>query len=368
MNLFQRGRLVASTLSFALIVALMVGAFQMGARYALAQPEDETQAQVQRELGTFARLAKQLKPSVVNISVVKQRRFALENPFLDVEPSSGQGSGVIISPDGYVLTNHHVVAERGEVRVTLMDDTELKATLVGTDPNTDLALLKLTADRPLPAARLGDSKALEVGDWVMAIGNPFGLEATVTVGVLSGTGRTIGASPYDDFLQTDAAINPGNSGGPLFNTAGEVVGINTAILPAGQGIGFAVPINLAREVVEQLKQQGKVVRGFVGIGIAPITAEVREKLSLPADQRGALVASIIPGGPAEQAGAQVQDVVTEINGRAVESDRDLLNQIAATPVGSTADLNVLRDGRQVTLKVSVAERPEQVRNRVRMHR
>ncbi|GMU51146.1 MAG: hypothetical protein AMXMBFR33_02920 [Candidatus Xenobia bacterium] len=368
MNPIQRGRLVASTLSLVLIVGLMLGAFQLGARYAVAQPKDETQAQVQRELGTFARLAKQLKPSVVNISVVKQRRFALENPFLDAEPSSGQGSGVIISPDGYVLTNNHVVAERGEVRVTLMDDTELKATLVGTDPNTDLALLKLSADRPLPAARLGDSKAMEVGDWVMAIGNPFGLEATVTVGVLSGTGRTIGASPYDDFLQTDAAINPGNSGGPLFNTAGEVVGINTAILPAGQGIGFAVPINLAREVVEQLKQQGKVVRGFVGIGIAPITAEVREKLSLAPDQRGALVASVIPGGPAEQAGAQVQDVVTGINGRAVDSDRDLLNQIAATPVGSTADLNVLRDGRQVTLKVSVAERPEQVRNRVRVRR
>lgn len=355
MNLYsQRGRLLA----FALIVTFMLGAFHTGARYAKAETSGD--AQVNRELGTFAKLAKRLKPSVVNIvSVHPGRQIQLRRGRLMEQPVEGQGSGVIISPDGLVLTNNHVVANATELKVTLMDDRELPAKVIGTDPGTDLALLKLETKEPLPAARLGDSSRLEVGDWVMAIGNPFGLEATVTVGVLSGSGRTLGSSPYDEFLQTDAAINPGNSGGPLFNTAGEVVGINTAIMSSGQGIGFAIPINLAKDIAAQLQNQGKVVRGFVGIGIAPLTEEIRQELKLDSKVQGALVASVVPGGPAEKAGAQEADVVTGLNGRKIVSDRDLLNQIASARVGSTAELEVVREGRELTLKVQIAERPDQ---------
>ncbi|MFA5509040.1 MAG: trypsin-like peptidase domain-containing protein, partial [Vulcanimicrobiota bacterium] len=227
-----------------------------------AQSDGEVrERQVRQELGTFARLAKELNPSVVNISVVKRSRrssaqIRIPEEFRRMIPEellpqlrgqqapqvSGQGSGVIVSSDGDILTNNHVVDGAGEIKVKLFDGREMDAEVVGTDENTDLALLKLKNARDLPVARLGDSNSLEVGDWVMAIGNPFGLEATVTVGVLSGKGRVIGAGPYDDFLQTDASINPGNSGGPLFNVEGEVVGINTAIVRGGQGIGFSIPI------------------------------------------------------------------------------------------------------------------------------
>ncbi|MEW6278496.1 MAG: trypsin-like peptidase domain-containing protein [Candidatus Eremiobacterota bacterium] len=349
--------------AFATLV-IVVASFLLGQRCAVEAQlptREQGQQQVQRELGLFARLARELKPTVVNIQVTKSRPgMPIPELFMEPrQPREGQGSGVIVSPDGYVLTNHHVVDGAREIRVVLHDDTELKGRVVGTDPNTDLAVLKLDAPTPLPAARLGDSDAMEVGDWVMAIGNPFGLEETVTVGVLSGRGRSIGAGPYDDFLQTDAAINPGNSGGPLFNTGGELVGINTAIFPAGQGIGFAIPVNLAREVMAQLQSQGRVVRGYVGVGIARLTPEARRELKLPATLEGALVDSVVPGGPADAAGARPDDVVVALNGRPVESDRDLLNQVARVPVGSTASLRVLRAGKELTLKVQVAERPDE---------
>ncbi len=351
--------MTAFTLTLSMLMAFMLSAFHLAARY--AQADTGGDAQVNRELGTFAKLAKQLKPAVVNIVVVKAgRQVIIRNFQVSQVPQEGQGSGVIISPDGYVLTNNHVVQGATDLKVTLMDDRELPAKVIGADSGTDLALIKLQSDKPLPYARLGDSSKLEVGDWVMAIGNPFGLEATVTVGVLSGSGRTLGNNLYDEFLQTDAAINPGNSGGPLFNTAGEVVGINTAILSSGQGIGFAIPINLAKDIVAQLQDQGKVVRGFVGIGIAPLTDELRQQLQLDDSLQGALVASVVPGGPADQAGAQKADVVTSINGHKVTSDRDLLTQIAAAKVGSTANLEVMRSGKELTLKVNVAERPQDV--------
>lgn len=316
-------------------------------------------AQVKRELGTFAKLARDLKPSVVGISVVKQGGPAFNFPGARSPDTEGQGSGVIISADGQVVTNNHVVEGAKEIRVKLQDGRELKARVAGTDANTDLALLRVESDAPLPAARLGSSKDLAVGDWVMAIGNPFGLAATVTVGVLSGKGRVIGAGPYDDFLQTDASINPGNSGGPLFNTAGEVVGINTAIVKGGQGIGFAIPIDLAQFVVGQLDEKGRVVRGFVGLGIQALTPSLRRGLDLPPDLQGALVSSVVEGGPADLAGAQLQDVVVAIDGHPVSSDRELLDRVARTPVGTHATLTIFRDGKERQLRLTIGERPDQ---------
>ncbi|CAN0424958.1 unnamed protein product, partial [Phaeothamnion confervicola] len=267
-------------------------------------------------------------------------------PQAEQPKAKGQGSGVIISSDGYIMTNNHVVSDATDVRVTLADGRELPAKVIGTDPKTDVALVKVDGT-DLPAATLGDSEALDVGDWVMAIGNPFGLDATVTVGVLSGKGRVIGAGPYDDFLQTDASINPGNSGGPLFNTAGQVVGINTAIIKSGQGIGFSIPINLAKDITDQLKLTGHVTRGFLGLGTQPLTPKLKTALKLPEGTKGALIAQVVGDGPAAAGGAQIQDVITSLNGRPVTSDRDLLAQAARLPVGKDAVITVLREGREV---------------------
>lgn len=326
---------------------------------------------IRQELGTFARLARDLKPSVVNILVEKvveqpDSPFSFRFPgFLEGNErfksrSTGQGSGVIVSSDGYIVTNNHVVEGVKHCKVTLSDGNELQGEVIGTDPKTDLALVRVKSTRPLPAANLGDSERLEVGDWVMAIGNPFGLEATVTVGVLSGKGRVIGAGPYDNFLQTDASINPGNSGGPLFNTDGQVVGINTAIVKDGQGIGFSIPINMAKDIVAQLKEKGRVVRGFLGVGIQPLSGKLRGALKIPSEVQGALISSLVSGGPAGKAGIQIQDVVTAVNGKAIHSDRELLAEIARTPVGSRAELDVWRAGKATHLSVPVVERPDDV--------
>jgi serine protease Do len=320
-----------------------------------------TRTQIQTELGTFAKLAKELKPSVVNISVVKpldhgQRWEALPR---ELAPEAlGQGSGVIISSEGDVLTNNHVVDGATTISVKLADGRELDARVMGADVSTDLALLRIEeGDHKLPVASLGDSDKLEVGDWVMAIGNPFGLEATVTVGVLSGKGRTIGASDYDDFLQTDASINPGNSGGPLFNTNGEVIGINTAIVPGGQGIGFSIPINMARDVVTQLKANGRVVRGFIGLGIQPLTPALKSALQIEEKVDGALVSALMPDGPAARAGLKIGDVITAVNGIPVHTSRELLSAVAKLEVGRSSPLSILRQGKEQSVGVLVVERP-----------
>lgn len=330
------------------------------------QPE-VTRQQIQTELGTFAKLAKELKPSVVNISVVKpldDKADWAASPRGLAPEALGQGSGVLISSDGEVVTNNHVVAGASTISVKLSDGRELDARVVGSDAATDLALLRLkNVEAPLPVAGLGNSDSMEVGDWVMAIGNPFGLEATVTVGVLSGKGRSIGASDYDDFLQTDASINPGNSGGPLFNTQGEVIGINTAIVPGGQGIGFSIPINMVKDVCQQLKENGRVIRGFVGIGIQPVTPALKSALSLPEGVQGVLVSALMPQGPAEQAGLRLGDVVTAINGTRVESSRQLLNLVAALEVSHQANFSVLRNGKTTELKVTIVERPALLNSR-----
>ncbi len=373
----RSGQVQVRTLALGTLTgALLVGLIQTGIHLPAPHPTPvraDSGQQIRQEMGTFAKLAKDLKPSVVNIAVEKvvaeQQQdlssmfpFQFQMPQQQAQPykrrSHGQGSGAIISPDGFIITNNHVVEGVKTCRVTLADGSELEGKVVGTDPKTDLALVKVTSSSPLPAAQLGDSEALQVGDWVMAIGNPFGLEATVTVGVLSGKGRVIGAGMYDDFLQTDASINPGNSGGPLFNTAGQIVGINTAIIPNAQGIGFSIPVNMAKDIVAQLKDKGHVTRGFLGAGVQPMTNKLKTALNIPTDVRGGLISSLVSGGPAAKAGLKVQDVVTSVNGKPIRSDRELLAEVARAPVGKPADLEVWRGGSKRNVQVTVVERPD----------
>ena len=264
----------------------------------------------------------------------------------------GAGSGVIIGREGYVLTNNHVVEGAKEVTVTLADKQEYKARIAGRDSRTDLAVLKIDPRESLTAAAMGDSDQLRVGDWVLAIGNPFGLNNTVTSGIVSAKGRVIGAGPYDDFIQTDAPINPGNSGGPLFNMKGEVVGINTAILSNGQGIGFAIPVNEVKPLVPQLISTGGVTRGYLGVSIQPITPELVKAMKLE-NSKGALVAEVVPGSPAEKAGIHQGDVVVAFNNNAVAEPRDLSSMVASTPVGQEANVTVFRDGARKQLSVKI---------------
>jgi serine protease Do len=270
----------------------------------------------------------------------------------------GAGSGVIISKDGYVLTNNHVIEGAKDVTVTLADHQEYKAKIVGRDPKTDLAVLKIEGKGTFPAATLGNSDNLNVGDWVIAIGNPFGLNNTVTSGIVSAKGRVIGAGPYDNFIQTDASINPGNSGGPLFNMNGEVVGINTAIISQGQGIGFAIPVNTVKPLVPQLETKGSVTRGYLGVTIQTITPALAKALKLQ-DQKGALVADVTPDSPAAKAGVQRGDVIVAYNGKEVADNHDLPAMVAGTPVGEQSTVTILRNGQKMQLAIKVGELPSE---------
>lgn len=263
------------------------------------------------------------------------------------------GSGFIIDPAGYIVTNNHVISEAEEITVTLNDNTELKAEIIGHDPSTDIALLKVTTNRQLPYVKFGDSDRVRVGDWVLAIGNPFGLGGTVTAGIISARGRDIYAGPFDDFLQTDAAINRGNSGGPMFNIQGEVIGVNTAIFsPSGGniGIGFAVPSTLVKPVVEQLKEFGHTRRGWLGVKIQTVTEEIAESVGLKKDH-GALVVEVTPDSPAAKAGIKSGDVILKFDGRDIESMRRLPRMVAETPIGKSVKVEVWREGddRELTL-------------------
>ncbi len=281
-----------------------------------------------------------------------------KQPFPHERKQRSLGSGFIIDKDGYIVTNHHVVKEADEIKIKLENGDSFSAELVGSDPQTDLALLKIEADKALPHLKLGNSDNLHVGDWVLAIGSPFGLEQTVTAGIVSAKGRVIGAGPYDNFIQTDASINPGNSGGPLLNMKGEVIGINTAIVAAGQGIGFAIPANMANNIVSQLKTEGEVTRGWLGVRIQPVTEEIAEYYDLP-KEKGALVTEIFPGDPADEAGIQVQDVILKINGKSVEDSRELSATIANIPVGEEIAITLWRNGHKEEITVKVAKRDEQ---------
>jgi len=330
----------------------------------------------------FTALAEMVSPAVVNIRTVKTvqgggpvfrhfwrgpggendqfreffEKFFGEDQQRDFKQRS-LGSGFFIDDDGYLVTNNHVVEGADEIIVILRNEDEYPAKVVGRDPNTDLALLKITSGNNFPVARLGNSEAIKVGEWVVAIGSPFGLEHTVTAGIVSAKGRVIGSGPYDDFIQTDASINPGNSGGPLLNLAGEVVGINTAIIASGQGIGFAIPINLARNVIEQLKESGEVTRGWLGVGIQPLSKEMGEYYGIT-DGKGVMVSQVFPGDPADNAGIQPKDIILEVNGVKIEDSRDLTRLIAGLSVGSTAKVKVLRGKKTKTFRVKIAKRDE----------
>jgi serine protease Do len=289
------------------------------------------------------------------------RQFGFGPPFQPQE-MEGMGSGMIIRADGYVVTNNHVVQGARRISVRLDDEREYPATLVGTDPRTDVAVLKIKADKPLPTVELGDSDQIEVGQWAIAVGNPFGFEHTVTVGVISAKGRETtldGPASYQDYIQTDASINPGHSGGPLVDLYGRVIGINNHIFTrtgSSVGIGFAIPINNARPVIEELIQKGKVTRGRIGVEIKNVTPEMAEAMGL-SEARGALVNSVEPGSPAEQAGVQAGDVITAFDGQPIQKTLDLVKRVAQSPVGEKRPLTVWREGKEITLQIRIAELP-----------
>src|SRR5262244_2285293 len=344
-------------------------------------PEPRTAGQ----LPDFVALAKKMRPLVVNISTTQvsegrggQQEFG--NPFGEDDPFNdfwkrffggplprgpqrqrSLGSGFIIDADGTILTNNHVVENAQKILVKLSDEQEYEAKVVGRDIKTDIAIIKVNTKTALTAASLGDSDTLEVGEWVMAIGNPFGLDSTVTSGIVSAKGRHIGQGPYDNFIQTDASINPGNSGGPLINLRGEVVGINTAIFSRSGGnigIGFAIPINLVKELLPQLRGKGKVTRGYLGVLIQKVTPEIAESLGMD-KPRGALVADVTKGGPADNAGIKVGDVIVEFDGKEIRDSNDLPNIVARTAVDKKVPMKVLRDRKETTLTVAVGEMKEQ---------
>ena len=318
----------------------------------------------------FVSLAKRLKPAVVNIGTSKTiAPLKQQRPFGQMDPFQGYfdrffetpqhpfkqkslGSGFIISDDGYIITNNHVVTDADEIKVKLSDGREFKGEVKGRDDKFDVALIKIEAKGQLPVAPLGDSDKIEVGEWVMAIGNPFGLTQTVTAGIVSAQGRVIGSGPYDDYIQTDASINPGNSGGPLFNANGEVIGINTAIIAGGQGIGFAIPINMAKSIVTQLKVSGKVSRGWIGVSVQMVTPELAKSFGLD-QEKGALIAEVLPGGAAEKSGLKEGDIILEFDGHPVHEMSELPRLVAATPAGKKVEVLVQREGSQKKLQVTV---------------
>jgi serine protease Do len=337
---------------------------------------------------TFADLAEKLGPSVVNVyttQMVKapttphefffndpqtqemfKRFFGVPSPFgapgeqpREMKRTS-LGSGIIASQDGYIITNNHVVENADEINVKLSSSEEYRAEVIGRDPKTDLALIKIKAAKDLPALRFGDSDGLRVGDWVLAIGNPFGFEQTVTAGIVSGKGRSLGNGPYENFIQTDASINPGNSGGPLFNMDGEMVGINTAIYSRSGGnigIGFAIPVNTAKNIIEQLKEHGTVTRGWLGVMIQQMTPELAQQFKLDRPI-GALVGEVSPGSPAEKAGIKAGDVIVEYNGRELSQMSMLPTLVAQTPVGSKVKVIVVRKGKKKDFTVEIAKLDE----------
>ena len=384
------GRRVPLFLGTALVgAALALSACTIeGAGDARAQTADFSQSEYRAWPGSFADAVDQVMPAVVNISTSRTvtgpdtpnlpnlpglppelreffERFGqpFEPPFGPQGPGErsvfGQGSGFIISSDGLVVTNNHVVAGANEVTVTLQDGDQLEATVIGSDSRTDLAVLRIRSDRRLPYVQFGDSERLRVGDWVVAVGNPFGLGGTVTAGIISAMGRDINAGPYDDFLQIDAPINRGNSGGPLFDAAGRVVGVNTAIFsPSGGsvGIGFAIPSSMAEPVVAELIEDGSISRGWLGVRIQPVTEDLAAGFGLP-EAGGALVVEVTPGSPSDRAGVRQGDVILEFNGRPIETPRELSRTVADTDQGDRVTIEIWRNGARQTLTAVIGTLP-----------
>lgn len=359
-----------------LVVSLVV----VGA--VLASGHDTLKAQTVPSEG-FSELVKNVGPAVVNISTSKQvggspdtqpdvPQFPPGSPFEEFfneffdrdqqndrpqRRASSLGSGFVIDPEGYVVTNNHVIAEADQITVTFLDDTEYEAEIIGRDTKTDLALLKIQRDEPFPSVGWADSDAVEIGDWMVAIGNPFGFGFSVTAGIVSGRGRNISAGPYDDFFQVDAAINRGNSGGPSFTLDGAVFGVNTAIFsPSGGnvGIGFAIPANQARKVIDSIRTYGRVARGWLGVRVQSLTNEIAESLGLESSE-GALVASVTPGGPAAAAGIEEGDVILTFDGRDITEMRSLPRIVADTEIATEVPVEIWRRGEKVTLAVTLGE-------------
>lgn len=327
-------------------------------------PVKDVPADIIASQKAFSAVAKQVTPCVVNISTISRKKII--QPFFEMNPlfedffgapqtrrDKSLGSGFIISRDGYIVTNDHVVRDAESIQVKLSNDKVYDAKIVGGDQKTDIAVIKINA-ADLPAAVLGDSDKLEVGQWAIAIGNPFGLERSMTVGIISATGRSnVGIETYENFIQTDASINPGNSGGPLLNIHGEVIGINTAIVAAGQGIGFAIPIAMAKPIFTQLVQKGTVSRGYLGVTIQPVTEEIAGSFGLK-QARGALVNDVLKGSPADKAGIRQGDVITGFNGSEVKDPSHLQRLVAEHGVGKSARVTVFRDGKTVDLSMTLS--------------
>jgi Do/DeqQ family serine protease len=363
----------------AVVTALVLSLWPTATPAANPEPID-SHAILQALEDAFVSVADRVTPAVVNVSVKSKRvapegespereeRFReffgpefFERFFRRRQPredSRSMGSGVIVDPQGYILTNNHVVENAESVEVRLSDDRKFKAAIVGRDPKTDLAVLKIDAPaNSLPVALLGDSDKLHAGQWAIAIGNPFGLDRTVTIGHISATGRTqVGVATYEAFIQTDASINPGNSGGPLLNIAGKVIGINTAIVSSGQGIGFSIPINMAREIMTQLISKGRVVRGWLGIVIQELTPELAEGFGVKPDS-GVLVADVMKDSPAEGAGLKAGDIIVDFNGAPIKSVTELQKRVAAVEPGRATPLVVIRDRVSTPLSVKIGEQP-----------
>lgn len=368
----------------ALAVVLFIVFAAMGGRQE-AQQAAPTATIVIKDEGGFSsaisRVAEELKPAVVHIDItgtmVQQApQFGFpfgDDPFFryffgpqqqgpQKVPIRALGSGVIISKDGYILTNNHVVANADTIDVELYDGTQQKAKLIGTDPSTDLAVIKIDPTPTMKYAPLGDSDRLKVGEWVVAIGSPRGFDWTVTAGIISAKHRTgigaLGPAGYEDFIQTDAAINPGNSGGPLINLNGEVVGINSLIISASQGsegMGFAIPSNMAKEISESLIQHGKVVRGYMGVNIQDVTPDMVKGLKLKEQTKGAIVTDVMPGGPAEKAGVEQGDIIVKFDGKSVENSSQLRNLVAVVDPGSTVKVTLLRNSKEMELSLTVGD-------------
>ncbi len=373
-----------------LISLLMIGAFLgMGYGFSAAVKPSDSAAQQTSTLSqtpmvpaNFSDLAEKVRPGVVNIRVVKKvKNVGMEfrhffgnpsgernpfeeffGPFSEGNPprsfeQQGVGSGFIINREGYILTNNHVIDQADQIKVKLWNGKEYEGKVVGRDPKTDLALVKINGASDLHSLTLGNSDDLKVGSWVVAVGSPFGLEETVTAGIVSSKGRVIGSGPYDNFIQTDAAINPGNSGGPLVNMKGEVIGINTAIIASGQGIGFAIPVNMAKEVASQLQEKGHVTRGWLGVGIQGVTPELAKSFGLK-ESKGALVAQVFSGSPAEKAGVEQGDIILRFDGKEVSESKDLPRMVASTPVGKEVTIEISRSGKVLDRQVKLGEMAE----------
>ncbi len=381
----------------AVVVTLVTIALTVGLGYGVSKAVKGTEPVVSKTSGVpimvpgnFTELAENVRPSVVNIQTVRTIkgdgrvfRHFFGNPFGKGNPFGGQdpfedffgprggngspedfrqnslGSGFIIDADGYIVTNNHVVDGANEIKVKLADGREFDAAVVGRDPKTDLALIRIKGVSGLKPLTMGNSEELKVGSWVVAIGSPFGLEQTVTAGIVSAKGRIIGSGPYDNFIQTDASINPGNSGGPLINMKGEVIGINTAIVASGQGIGFAIPIDTAKSVVAQLKGNGRVTRGWLGVSIQEITPALAASFGLK-DRKGALVADVVKDGPADKAGIAQGDVIVEFDGKEIATSNDLPRVVAATPVGKDVAVKLLRSGKTLGKTIKIAQMEDNV--------